>query len=190
MSDPNLVRSTAPTRSADRRFYALNAVLSCAAVGFIGYILLRPVDPGTTLDLRFLPAVNAVFNALSASCLVAGYVAIRRGSMQVHRMFMVSAFALSALFLVGYLSYHFVHGDTKFGGTGPLRTFYFAILISHIILSLSIVPLSLTSFYFAFTRSFQRHRKLNRVFLPIWLYVSVTGVLIFLLLRLTGSVAS
>jgi putative membrane protein len=96
---------------------------------------------------------------------------------------MTSAFASSALFLVGYLTYHFVHGDTKFTGVGAIRVVYFAVLISHIVLSLSVVPLALTSFYFAFTRSFTRHRKLNRFFLPIWLYVSLTGVAIFFLLR-------
>jgi putative membrane protein len=96
---------------------------------------------------------------------------------------MVSAFILSAVFLVGYLAYHFVHGDTTFTGTGPLRAVYFFILITHVVLSITVVPLALTSFYFAFTHAFGRHRRLNRVFLPIWLYVSVTGVVIFLLLR-------
>ena len=96
---------------------------------------------------------------------------------------MVSAFASSSLFLVGYLGYHFVHGDTKFTGTGPIRAVYFTLLISHILLSLAVVPLCLTSFYFAFIRAFARHRRLNRVFLPIWLYVSVTGVITFFMLR-------
>lgn len=76
-----------------------------------------------------------------------------------------------------------VHGDTPFTGTGPLRTVYFFILLTHVVLSVTVVPLALTSFYFAFTHAFRRHRRLNRVFLPIWLYVSVTGVVIFFLLR-------
>src|SRR3954452_15111323 len=130
-----------------------------------------------------MPAINATFNAQSALCLVLGRVAIRQKNIAVHRLLMVTAFACSSLFLVGYLSYHFVHGDTKFSGVGPIRLVYFVLLISHILLSLSVVPLALTSFYFAFTRSFVRHRRLNRVFLPIWLYVSVTGVLIFFMLR-------
>jgi putative membrane protein len=96
---------------------------------------------------------------------------------------MVTAFALSSLFLVGYLVYHSVHGDTKFSGIGALRVAYFGVLISHIVLSIAVVPLALTSFYLAFTRSFVRHRRLNRVFLPIWLYVSVTGVVLFFMLR-------
>ena len=170
------------TPRSDRAFFTFNALLSSAAVAFIAFILLRGRGAGGA-DLSFMPAVNACFNALSAACLVAGYVAIRRRKIAVHRVLMVSAFACSALFLVGYLSYHFVHGDTKFRGTGAIRPVYFTLLISHVLLSLSVVPLALTSFYFAFTRSFARHRRLNRVFLPIWLYVSVTGVLIFFMLR-------
>jgi putative membrane protein len=168
---------------ADRTFFTFNALLSAAAVAFIAFILLRERTSAGGPDLSFMPAVNAVFNGLSALCLCAGYVAIRNKAVQLHRLLMVTAFACSALFLVGYLSYHFVHGDTKFSGIGPIRTVYFTILISHVLLSLSVVPLALTSFYFAFTRSFGRHRKLNRVFLPIWLYVSVTGVVIFFMLR-------
>src|SRR5690606_14151607 len=133
--------------------------------------------------LSFMPAVNAVFNGLAALCLVAGYVAIRKKAVRLHRMLMITAAVLSSLFLVGYLAYHSVHGDTKFAGEGAIRAVYFFILITHIVLSLSVVPLVLTSFYFAFRRAFVRHRRLNRVFLPIWLYVSVAGVALFLLLR-------
>src|SRR6478736_409635 len=130
------------TPRSDRTFFTFNAVLSTVAVAFIAFILLRGKSAGGP-DLSFMPAVNASFNALSALCLVAGYVAIRQKKIAVHRVLMVS----------------------------------------HILLSLSVVPLALTSFYFAFKRSFVRHRRLNRVFLPIWLYVSVTGVLIFFMLR-------
>jgi putative membrane protein len=167
---------------ASRAFFALNALLSASALAFIAFILTRGKSAGGP-DLSFMPAINASFNALSALCLMLGYVAIRRKKIAVHRSLMVSAFASSALFLVGYLSYHFVHGDTKFTGVGGIRVVYFALLISHILLSISVVPLALTSFYFAFTRAFVRHRRLNRVFLPIWLYVSVTGVVIFFMLR-------
>jgi putative membrane protein len=170
------------TPRASRAFFALNAVLSASALAFIGFILLRGKSAGGP-DLSFMPAINACFNALSATCLLAGFVAIRKKQIAVHRSLMIAAFASSALFLIGYLSYHFVHGDTKYTGTGALRSIYFALLISHVLLSISVVPLALTSFYFAFTRAFERHRRLNRVFLPIWLYVSVTGVVIFLMLR-------
>ena len=167
----------------DRRFFVWNAAVSTVAVAFIAYILRRDASPGGSVDLSFVPALNALFNALSATCLVAGYVAIRRKAVQVHRFCMVTAFALSAVFLVGYLAYHYVHGDTRYAGTGAGRTVYLLVLASHILLSITVVPGALTSFYFAFTRQFERHRRLNRVFLPIWLYVSVTGVAIYFLLR-------
>jgi putative membrane protein len=175
--------SAAPSIRSDRRFALFNAVVSIAGLSFIAFILLRSNAGPAGVDLSFLPAVNATLNAMAALCLTAGWVAIRRGSMQVHRLLMVTAFALSAVFLVGYLSYHYVHGDTKYTGTGYMRFVYFSVLISHIVLSITVLPLALTSFYLAFTRSFARHRRLNRVFLPIWLYVSVTGVLIYFLLR-------
>jgi putative membrane protein len=170
------------TPRSDRAFFTFNALLSSVAVLFIAFILLRERH-GDSPDLRFMPAVNAGFNALSALFLVAGYVAVKKRKIAVHRLCMVTAFACSSLFLVGYLSYHYLHGDTKFTGVGPIRVGYFVLLISHILLSLSVVPLAMTSFYFAFRREFARHRRLNRVFLPIWLYVSVTGVLIFFMLR-------
>jgi putative membrane protein len=167
---------------SDRIFFAVNAVVSTLAVSFIAYLLLRKTASDGP-DLSFMPAVNAAFNALSASCLVLGYVAIRRRNVSLHRILMVAAFAFSTLFLVGYLIYHSVHGDTRFAGVGAVRVVYLCLLGSHILLSLSVVPLALTSFYLAFRRSFVSHRRLNRVFLPIWLYVSVTGVLLFFMLR-------
>ena len=166
---------------ADRTFFAWNAVISTAAVAIIWYILRRDVTPSGSVDLSFVPAVNAACNGLASVCLVAGYLAIRRKAVHVHRLCMVTAFALSAVFLVGYLAYHYVHGDTKY--VGSMRAVYFLVLATHIVLSIAVVPGALTSFYFARTRQFDRHRRLNRVFLPIWLYVSVTGVVIYLMLR-------
>jgi putative membrane protein len=96
---------------------------------------------------------------------------------------MVTALAFSTVFLVGYLSYHYVHGDTRYAGDGIGRTVYLVILATHILLSITVVPGALTSLYFALTKQFDRHRRLNRVFLPVWLYVSVTGVVIYFLLR-------
>ncbi|MGE0814650.1 MAG: DUF420 domain-containing protein [Vicinamibacterales bacterium] len=168
---------------ADRTFFAWNAVVSAAAVAFIAYILGRR-SPGTgTVDLSFMPAVNAACNALASVCLITGWAAIRRKAVQLHRACMVTALAFSTVFLVGYLSYHYVHGDTQYAGSGVGKVAYLAILATHILLSITVVPGALTSLYFAFTKQFARHRRLNRVFLPIWLYVSVTGVLIFFLLR-------
>ena len=168
---------------ADRTFFAWNAVISAVAVSIIAYILGREKTPGGTLDLSFVPALNATCNALASVCLITGWIAIRRKAVQFHRLCMVTALAMSGVFLVGYLAYHYVHGDTKYAGDGLGRVFYLAVLASHVILSITVVPGALTSFYFAFTQQFERHRRLNRVFLPIWLYVSVTGVAIYFMLR-------
>lgn len=168
---------------ADRTFFVWNAAVSTVAVAVIGYILGREPSATGTVDLSFVPALNATCNALASLCLVTGWVAIRRKAMQFHRLCMVTALAFSGVFLVGYLAYHYVHGDTKYPGTGAGRVFYLSVLATHVLLSIAVVPGALTAFYFAFTKQFDRHRRLNRVFLPIWLYVSVTGVLIYFLLR-------
>ena len=171
-------------RVSDRGFYVFTAVVSAAALAFIAYILmLRERAPGGTLDLRFLPAVNAGLNSVAASLLIAGYVAIKRGAREVHKYCMVAAFVASSLFLVCYLTYHYVHGDTKFAGVGTIRTVYLIILASHVILSMAIVPMALVTFFFAFGERWTRHRAIARWTLPIWLYVSVTGVLIYFMLR-------
>src|SRR5437870_387799 len=121
-----------PQPTSDRTFFVFNAVVSLSAVAFLFYILvIRRGTAGTGLDLRFMPAVNASLNALSACLLITGWVAIRRKAVQLHRYCQVSAFASSSLFLIGYLAYHFVHGDTKFQGGGPIRALYLVILTSH-----------------------------------------------------------
>jgi putative membrane protein len=167
----------------DRQFFVWNAAVSTLAVAFIAYILRREATPSGGVDLSFVPALNALFNALSATCLVAGYLAIRRKAVQVHRFCMVAAFALSAVFLVGYLAYHYVHGDTRYPGAGASRGLYLALLASHVILSIPVVPLCLAAFYYALTKRFETHKRITKVLYPMWLYVSVTGVVVFFLLR-------
>ena len=129
-----------------------------------------------------LPHLNALLNTTSAILLVIGYRFIRQGRINAHRNCQVSAFITSILFLTSYLTYHYYHGDTKFLGQGAVRPFYFAILISHIILAIVIVPLVLVTLYRAARGDFLRHRKIARWTLPIWLYVSVTGVIVYLML--------
>jgi putative membrane protein len=182
MRELTSAQSRAADPAADRRFFAFNAVLSTAALMLLAWLLLlrKGAAPGP-VDLHFLPAVNAVLNTTAASLLLAGWIAIRRGSMRVHRSFMVAAFVASSLFLISYLAYHSVHGDTYY--MGPVRPLYLTILASHVLLSATVVPLALTAFWFAFRREFVRHRKVTRVLWPIWMYVSVTGVIIFFLLR-------
>ncbi|MDC0710343.1 DUF420 domain-containing protein [Stigmatella sp. ncwal1] len=171
------------SRVSDRTFYVFTAVVSAAALSLLAYLLLIRRGGATGVDLRFMPSVNASLNALSASLLLAGWVAIRRKAQRVHQYLMVSAFASSALFLVGYLAYHYVHGDTRYAGSGPLRGVYLVILASHVLLSIPVLPMALVSFYFAWRKTFRRHRQVTRWLAPIWLYVSVTGVVVYFMLR-------
>jgi len=170
--------------TSDRTFYVFNAILSAGALSFLAYILLLHRGSGTAgLNLRFLPAVNASLNATSAVLLTTGYFLIRRRAVRLHRYCMVAAFITSSLFLVCYLLYHYVHGDTRYQGAGPIRVVYLVVLASHVLLSMTVVPLALSSLYFAAKRAFTKHKRLSRWTLPIWLYVSVTGVLVFWMLR-------
>ena len=131
-----------------------------------------------------LPYLNATFNSISAVCLVGGLRAILKGNPEQHKRWMLSAFVASACFLVSYIVYHSFHGDTKFLAQGFIRPVYFTLLISHIGLSVIALPLVFTTFYFSLTGRFALHKKIARITFPLWLYVSVTGVLIVAFLKL------
>lgn len=167
----------------DRGFWIFNAVISTAAVGFLGWLLLVRESGGVEADLSFMPGVNAALNATAATLLVLGLRAIKNGRREVHKRLMVAAFAASAVFLVGYVLYHYAHGDTPYQGEGAIRIVYFAVLITHVVLSIVMLPMILTTFYLAARERFTSHKKLARWTLPIWLYVSVTGVVIYFMLR-------
>lgn len=157
--------------------------VSAAALLFLVWLIYFRDPAGATGGFAYLPAVNASLNALSAVCLALGLAAIRRGDRATHQRFMQSAFALSALFLISYVVYHFTHGDTRFTGQGLIRPIYFFILISHIVLSAVALPMVLSTFYFSWSGQFERHKRLARYTFPMWMYVSVTGVAIFVLLK-------
>jgi uncharacterized membrane protein YozB (DUF420 family) len=129
-----------------------------------------------------LPAVNAALNALAAVLLVFGYVLIRRGAVRQHRAVMLAAFGTSALFLTSYLVYHANVGSRPFPGQGPVRLVYFAVLITHVVLAAAVLPLALVTLSRGLRSRFDRHVKVARWTLPIWLYVSVTGVIVYLML--------
>ena len=129
-----------------------------------------------------LPSVNATLNATSAVLLIAGYYHIRQGHQQAHRACMLIAFVVSVLFLVSYLIYHFHAGTTRFTGQGWIRPVYFALLLSHTILAALVPFLAVLTLSRALRQQFDRHRAIARWTLPIWLYVSVTGVVIYWLL--------
>ncbi|MDB4945121.1 MAG: hypothetical protein JWP97_4655 [Labilithrix sp.] len=171
-------------RKKDGRFWIINAIVSAIALAVLAYLLLlRGGSAGGGHALDFMPAVNATFNGLSAILLAAGIVAIKNKRVKQHQYLVIGAFASSALFLAGYLAYHYVHGDTHYPGTGGARTFYLLLLASHVILSIPVVPMCLAAFYYALTRRFETHKKVTRLLYPVWLYVSVTGVLVYFLLR-------
>ncbi len=129
-----------------------------------------------------LPTLNACLNGSCAVLLTLGYLAIRRGNIARHKACMGLAFITSVFFLISYLTYHALHGSTRFPGTGPVRPLYFAILISHTILAVVIVPLVLRTLYLALRGRFDAHRRLARWTFPVWMYVSVTGVVVYLML--------
>lgn len=144
-------------------------------------LIPREVPPGQ-LDVSILPLVNAALNGASAILLVTGYLFIRRRQMEYHRACMLGAFGLSTLFLISYIIYHAYAGSTSFTGQGWIRPVYFTILTSHIALAMLVVPLALTTLYRAWRQSFVHHRRIARWTLPIWLYVSISGVLVYLML--------
>ena len=129
-----------------------------------------------------LPTVNALLNAISAVLLTAGYVLIRQRKMSAHRNCMIAAFVVSVLFLTSYLIYHYHVRSTHFTLQGWMRPIYFSILVSHIILAFLILPLALRTLYLALRRRFTKHRRIARWTFPIWLYVSITGVIIYWML--------
>lgn len=134
------------------------------------------------MEISDLPAVNACLNTISATFLVLGYLFVRRSRITAHRFCMIGAVATSTVFLVCYLVYHYNYGSTPFTGEGWTRYVYFTILISHTILAIAIVPMVVMTLRHAFKGQFQRHVPLARWTLPTWLYVSVTGVLVYLML--------
>lgn len=135
------------------------------------------------MDYTQLPHLNAVLNSLSASLLIAGFLFIRRGNIRAHRLMMTGALISSSLFLVSYLTYHFVfRGLTRFTGQGWIRSLYLGILFTHTVLAAIILPFVLVTVWRALRGDFSRHRRVARWTLPMWLYVSVTGVIVYLML--------
>jgi len=132
--------------------------------------------------IRYLPSVDATLNAASAILLTLGFVFIRQKRIRAHKTCMLSAFATSTVFLACYLTYHYFHGTTHFLGEGAVRSFYFALLGSHTVLAALIVPLALTTLYRAWRKRFPQHKRIARWTLPVWIYVSVTGVVIYWML--------
>lgn len=158
-------------------------VLSVLVTVFLIWLIYFKGRTAAPAWVALLPSANAAFNAMSAICLLSGYLRIRRHEIAAHKRFMLAATCFSGLFLVSYIIYHSFHGDTVFPGHGWVRVAYLTMLASHILLSMVALPLIFATLYFGLGEQFRFHRKVARWTFPIWMYVSVTGVLVFLVLR-------
>ncbi len=165
------------------RIVATIIFISIVASLFLCWLVYyhAPTDV-TGTHLLFLPALNALLNALSAIALVTGLIFIRSKRVEAHRAAMFTAFIFSSLFLVSYITNHALHGDMRFHGQGLIRPFYFTLLISHIGLSVMALPMILITFFLSLSGRFPAHKRLARFTFPIWLYVSVTGVIVYAML--------
>jgi putative membrane protein len=177
-------RNPADSQASER--LALGAILlsSAAAVAFLLWLLyVHHPPPALAGRWIFLPRLNALLNGLSTVALCAGLYFIKHKNWRAHRSSMLAAFGFSSLFLVSYIVNHALRGETHFPGVGTARTVYLSILVSHILLSIVALPLVLTTLYFSLSGRFRMHRRVARITFPIWLYVSVTGVVVFEVLK-------
>jgi putative membrane protein len=173
------------TLMRDRIALAVVGALSLAVVLLVaGLTLGHAPGRGGRADVSALPLVNAWLNGASAVLLAAGWRFVRRRRIAAHRACMLGAFSVSVLFLLSYVTYHAMAGSRPFAGTGWTRWVYFPILVTHVVLAAAMVPFVLTTLYRALGADFARHARLGRLTLPVWLYVSVTGVLVYCMLYL------
>ncbi|MFP8874812.1 MAG: DUF420 domain-containing protein [Myxococcota bacterium] len=166
-----------------KQFGATNAVLTLAVMSFLIWLIYFHDGDGGSSSAETLPRVNAILNAISAVLISLGLWAIKQRKRTLHMRLMSSAFASSALFLITYVYYHSLHGDTHFAGEGVVRPIYFALLISHIVLSMVTFPMILTSFYLGLTDRIETHRRLSKWTWAGWFYVSITGVVVYFMLH-------
>jgi putative membrane protein len=170
-------------KNNDTKYLVLIAVLSVAIPLVVAFLLFVPQTGKLgDVDVTFLPKLHALLNSLTAVALLVGYNFIKKGNIRYHRFSMVTAIVLSSFFLISYVTYHYQVAPTSYGGEGPLRTIYYFILITHIVLAAIIVPFVLLSVYFAISNQIERHRRISRWTFPLWLYVAVTGVLVYFLI--------
>ena len=169
--------------SSTRKPISAILIVSAAAIAFLLWLLYVHHAPPEFADrLRFLPALNAVLNALAAIALITGFVFVTRRNIPAHRASMITAFIFSSLFLASYITNHALHGESHYPGHGTIRAVYLLILLTHVLLSVVALPMVLTTFFFSLSGRIQQHRRIARFTLPIWLYVSVTGVVVYYML--------
>jgi putative membrane protein len=163
------------------KFIILVSILIPVVVALLFSVKLK--DFGYNVEpFSFLPPIYATINGITAVVLVAGVLAIKDGKRQFHKQLMTTAISLSVIFLVMYVAYHMTSDSTKFGGEGMIRYVYFFILITHITLSIAVIPLVMISYVRALSNKFDKHKKIAKITFPIWLYVAVTGVIVYLMI--------
>lgn len=166
-----------------RNFTPLIVILTIAINAIIGIIYFMPTyNTLTDVDLTILPFLNAVFNSFTFVFLVAALVSIKQKNITLHKRFILAAFATTTLFLISYLTYHSLTESTPFGGEGLIKYVYYFVLLSHILLSAVIVPLALITVTRGFNMQVEKHRKIARWTMPLWLYVSLTGVIVYIMI--------
>jgi len=173
-----------PTASPVPAVLSILGISVAATLFLLWLIYIHPAADTASVRFAFLPALNAILNGLSATALLIGYTFIRSHRIAAHRAAMFTAFAFSSLFLVSYIAHHALHGDVRYPLHAAYRSAYLWLLGSHILLAVVALPLVLTTFFFSLSGRIPMHRKIARWTFPIWLYVSVTGVITYAMLRL------
>jgi putative membrane protein len=166
----------------DTLYLVIIGILSVVIPIVVAMLFYMPETGRLNLNTKFLPLLNAFLNSATAVSLITGFIMIKRGKRRYHATAMITAFALSSIFLISYVIYHGSNPSTSFGGAGFIKYFYYVILISHILLAAIVVPFVLLAIYFGITRQYVRHKRVTRYTFPVWLYVSITGVLVYLMI--------
>ncbi|RSK28416.1 DUF420 domain-containing protein [Bacillus sp. HMF5848] len=168
---------------SSRNYTPIIVTLTIVINALVALLFFMPkIEIFTHFDITIFPLFNAVLNSFTFTFLVAALITIKQKNIKLHRRFIYAAFTTTGLFLLSYVTYHAMSESTPYGGEGPLRYIYYFILISHILLSIAIVPLALTTFFRGIANKIDKHRKIARWTMPIWLYVSLTGVLVYILI--------
>lgn len=171
------------SQNREKQYRSLIIVLSVAIPVVVALLIFFPQSGKLgDFDVSFLPHLNGLLNTATSLCLIAGYYFIRQKNEGMHRTMMMSAVAISTLFLVSYVVYHYQAEPTRFGGEGIIKGIYYFILLTHIVLAAVVVPFVLFSVYFALTEQRKKHKKLVKWTFPIWTYVAVTGVVVYLMI--------
>ncbi|OBR66362.1 hypothetical protein A7K91_24385 [Paenibacillus oryzae] len=166
-----------------KNYTPLVAILTVVIVALVAVLFFLPAYDGEIgFNVKILPMLNAIFNSFTFLSLVVALVAIKRKNIKMHRTFVGMAFLTTTLFLASYVTYHYLTESTPYGGEGILRGIYFFILLTHIVLAVVVVPLALLSVVRGMTGQIEKHRKISKWTMPIWLYVSLTGVIVYLMI--------